>query len=137
MLTVSRTVTFSAAHRLFNPAWSRARNQRVYGRCSNECGHGHNYTLTITVSGPFDAESGMVVNVTVLGEILKREVVDKLDHCNLNTDVPFLKGVIPTMENLVLHIADEFTEPLAAVGIKLVRLDLAESETNRVTLEIP
>jgi 6-pyruvoyltetrahydropterin/6-carboxytetrahydropterin synthase len=137
MTIVSRSIEFCAAHRLYNPAWSDADNARVYGRCSNRGGHGHNYQLTISVRGPVDPASGMVVNVTALRDVLQQEVVAPLDHRNLNTDVPFLTGVITTMENLATQIAARLTPPLEALGVRLTALELAESAHNRVTLQFP
>ncbi len=135
MLTITRTVHFCAAHRLFNPSWPDERNRKVYGRCSNPGGHGHNYTLAVSVTGRLDDETGMVVNVTELGEVLRREVVERLDHRNLNTDVPFLKNVVPTMENIVAKLAARLESPLGGLGVRLVKLELSESDKNRVTLE--
>lgn len=135
LLTVSRSVRFSAAHRLFNPAWSTEENTRVYGRCSNEGGHGHNYSLTVSVAGPIDPANGMVVNVTLLRDVLQRMVVDQLDHRNLNTDVPFLAGIVPTMENIVAKLAALLSPELERLGVALRRIDLAESESNSVTLD--
>ena len=134
LMTVSRTVEFCAAHRLCNPAWSAAENARVYGRCSNPGGHGHNYELSISVSGPKDPASGMIVNVTALRDVLQAEVVEQLDHRNLNTDVAFLAGVITTMENLAEHIAARLKPRLQALGVRLVALTLAESDHNQVTV---
>ncbi len=134
-LTVSRTASFSAAHRLYNPAWSEEKNVHVYGKCSREGGHGHNYTLTLRVCGRHDRATGMVVNVTLLHEMLQREVVDQLDHRDLNTDVPFLADVIPTMENLAVKIAERLAPCLAPLGVAMRSLELAESATNRVILE--
>ncbi|NLF39001.1 hypothetical protein GX586_06115 [bacterium] len=135
MLTVSRTVCFSAAHRLHSPELTDEQNCAVFGKCATPGGHGHNYALTVSVTGPHDLKTGMIVNVTLLHEVLLREVVNELDHRDLNTDVPFLRGVVTTMENVALVLAHRLEEPLAAIGVRLVRLDLAESERNKVTLE--
>jgi 6-pyruvoyltetrahydropterin/6-carboxytetrahydropterin synthase len=134
--TLTRTVHFSAAHRLYNPAWSAARNTEVYGRCARPGGHGHNYTLRVTVTGTLDEATGMVMNVTDLGALLRREVVAQLDHRNLNTDVPFLEGVVTTMENIAARLAERLAGPLAEMGVRLSALELAESERNSVRLEI-
>ena len=133
MLTVTRTVEFCAAHRLYNPDWDDARNREVFGKCSNPGGHGHNYSVTVTVTGPLDQESGMIVNVATLAGILKREVVEQLDHRNLNTDVDFLVGEITTMENIALKLAQRLKPTVAALGLSLIRLELAESDKNSVT----
>jgi 6-pyruvoyltetrahydropterin/6-carboxytetrahydropterin synthase len=134
--SVTRTVRFSAAHRLHNPDWSDERNRAVYGRCANPGGHGHNYALRVTVTGPLDPESGMVLNVTDLRDVLRAEVVERMDHRNLNTDVPYLEGAVTTMENIAMRIAEQLAEPLKRMGVRLSRLELAESDRNSVTLEL-
>ena len=136
-LTVSRTIRFSAAHRLWNPAWSAAQNRRVYGRCSTPGGHGHNYELTVSVRGRLDPGTGMVVNVTLLRDVLERAVARQLDRRDLTTNVPFLAGVVPTMENLAAAIGARLGPRLAALGVRLSRIELAESEASRVTLDFP
>lgn len=136
MITVTRKVEFSSAHRLFNPDWDEAKNREVFGKCSNPHGHGHNYVLKVTVTGPLDEESGMIVNVSTLGSMLQREVVDVLDHRNMNTDVGFLKGVITTMENIAGKLAERLGPSLEDVGLRLVRIELSESRKNSVTLEL-
>lgn len=136
-LTLTRSVRFCAAHRLVNPTWSAEENERVYGKCSRPGGHGHNYTVTVTVSGPFDPQSGMIINVAILRDILEREVVAQLDHRDLNHDVPFLRGVIPTMENIAVALAQRLQPVLAAHRIALTRLTLAESDHHYVTVDLP
>ncbi len=135
MLTVTRTVYFCAAHRLYNPDWSDDQNFEVYGKCSNFGGHGHNYTLKVSVSGNFDKETGMVINVTKLRDILKNEIVEKYDHKNLN-EVDDFKNTVPTMEVIALKISKNLEKPFLNEGIKLVKLELSESEKNTVTLEL-
>ena len=136
MLTVTRTIHFCAAHRLYNDSWDEAKNREIFGKCSNEGGHGHNYTLKISVSGELDKKSGMVVNVTELRDILKREIFDKLDHRDLDNEVDFLDCLVSTMENLVIKIAENLENPLNELGVKLVKLELNESDKNSVTLEL-
>ena len=136
MLTVTRTIHFCAAHRLYNDAWDETKNREIFGKCSNEGGHGHNYTLKISVSGELDKNSGMVVNVTELRDILKREIFNKLDHRDLDNEVDFLDGLVSTMENLVIKIAENLKNPLNELGVKLVKLELNESDKNSVTLEL-
>jgi len=136
MITVTRKVEFCAAHRLYNHDWDDAKNREVFGKCSNLHGHGHNYVLNVSVSGSLDEESGMIVNVSTLGAVLKREVVDTLDHRNLNTDVDFLSGVITTMENIVGKLAERLVPALEVMGLTLVKLELSESNKNSVTLEL-
>ena len=136
MLTVTRTIHFCAAHRLYNDSWDETKNRKIFGKCSNEDGHGHNYTLKISVSGELDKKSGMVVNVTALRDVLKREIFDKLDHRNLDNEVDFLDGLVSTMENLVMKIAENLEKPFNELGVKLVKLELNESDKNSVTLEL-
>jgi len=136
MLIVTRTIHFCAAHRLYNDSWDESKNREIFGKCSNEGGHGHNYTLKISVSGELDKNSGMVVNVTALRDVLKREIFDKLDHRDLDNEVDFLDGLVSTMENLVMKIAENLEKPLNELGVKLVKLELNESDKNSVTLEL-
>ena len=136
MLTVTRTIHFCSAHRLYNDSWSEEKNRDVFGKCSNKGGHGHNYTLKISVTGPLNKESGMVVNVTALRDVLQREIFDKLDHRDLDREVDFLKGLVSTMENLVVKIAENLEVPLKELGVKLVKLELNESDKNSVTLKL-
>ncbi len=135
MLTVTRTVYFCAAHRLYNPDWSDGQNFEVYGKCSNFGGHGHNYTLKVSISGSFDKETGMIINVTRLRDILKKEIIEKYDHKNLN-EVDDFKNTVPTMEVIALKISKNLETPFLNEGIKLVKLELSESEKNTVTLEL-
>ncbi len=136
MLTVTRTIHFCAAHRLYNDSWDETKNREIFGKCSNEGGHGHNYTLKISVSGELDKNSGMVVNVTELRDVLKREIFDKLDHRDLDNEVDFLDGLVSTMENLVIKIAENLEKPFNELDVKLVKLELNESDKNSVTLEL-
>lgn len=99
-MLVTKKLNFSAAHRLFNPKLSEKENWEIYGKCSNPHGHGHYYTVEITIKGEIDEKTGMVINIDELEDVVKREIIDKVDHKNLNLDVDFLKDTIPTMENL-------------------------------------
>jgi 6-pyruvoyltetrahydropterin/6-carboxytetrahydropterin synthase len=100
MLYVTKAVEFSAAHRLFNPENTNERNQAVYDKCNNFYGHGHNYRLEVTVAGEPDPDTGYVIDLKRLKDIIVEKIVDKCDHKHLNFDVEFLDGIIPTMENL-------------------------------------
>ncbi len=93
---------FNAAHRVYNPAWSDERNQATFGKCNNPNWHGHNYTLEITVEAPVDPDTGYVIDLGEIKRIAEEHLVRHVDHKNLNLDVPFLQGTIPTTENLVL-----------------------------------
>lgn len=100
---ITRRVHFSAAHRLFNPAWSDEENARVFGPCANPSGHGHNYELEVTVEGEVDPATGYVLDLRTLRDIVEAVVAD-LDHRNLNVDVPWLQGILPSTENLVVAL---------------------------------
>ena len=123
---ITRRLHFSAAHRLARPEWSDDRNSRVFGDCANANWHGHNYDLEVTVSGPVDADTGYVMDLKDLKDLVNRQVVDDLDHRNLNLDVPWLEGVIPSTENLVVSIWERIA-PLIPPPAKLDKLVLRET----------
>lgn len=102
MVYVTRKAHFSASHRLFNPAWSDERNNAVFGKCNNPNGHGHNYDLEVTVAGEAPAETGMVIDLKKLADIVEMEIVERVDHKHLNQDVDFLREIIPTAENMAM-----------------------------------
>ena len=104
MVELTRRATFSASHYYWNDAWSAEKNAEIFGRCANRNGHGHNYTLEVTVAGNVDATSGFVVDLKELKEILQREVVSVYDHRHLNLEVPEFKTAIPTTENIAIAI---------------------------------
>ncbi len=128
--TVVKRMTFAAGHRLFNPSFSDDKNSEVFGACSNPGGHGHNYTLEVHVSGPLKGETGMVIDLKQLKCIIEEEIISKVDHRNLNTDVEFLAGVIPTTENLATKIF-EILDLRLGDGL-LSKIVVWESENNRV-----
>ena len=125
MVRITRKVEFSASHVYDNPAFSAEENRRVFGKCNNPHGHGHNYTLEVTIAGDPDPRTGMVLDLKELKEILQREVVERMDHRHLNIEVPELKGLIPTCENVALVIWN-LLEPRITTG-KLDRVRLYES----------
>lgn len=104
MIFLTRKAEFSSAHYYWNDAWTQAENERVFGKCANRNGHGHNYTLEVTVAGEVDATSGFVVDLKELKDILEREVVSVYDHRHLNLEVPEFATVIPTTENMAVSI---------------------------------
>ncbi|MDB6126975.1 MAG: hypothetical protein JWM35_871 [Verrucomicrobia bacterium] len=119
---ITRQVHFNSAHRLHNPAKSARWNREKYGLCMNPLWHGHNYVLEVTVRGQPDPETGYVIDLGELKRILHRAVVDKCDHRNLNEEVPFLRGINPSTENLVIAFWNEI-EPLIPAGrLHAVRL---------------
>jgi len=126
---VTRRETFTAGHRLFRPEWSDERNREVFGRCSNPSGHGHNYVLEVGVRGEIDPETGYVIDLGDLSRILHEAVLDDVDHRNLNTDVPWLTGRIPTTEVLADAIWERLDERIP--GGRLWRVVVRETEKNR------
>jgi len=99
---ITRQVEFAAAHRLRNPRLSEVENQRLYGACAHKGGHGHNYLLEVTLQGEVDPATGMLIDLKALKALMQREIVAKCDHRNLNVDPDFLRGVIPTCENVAI-----------------------------------
>jgi 6-pyruvoyltetrahydropterin/6-carboxytetrahydropterin synthase len=104
MLYVSRKEHFNAAHKLYNPALSKERNIELFGPCANENWHGHNFDLIVTVKGLPDPETGFVVDLKKLSTLIRTQVIDKLDHKNLNLDVDFMEGKLASCENLIVEI---------------------------------
>jgi 6-pyruvoyltetrahydropterin/6-carboxytetrahydropterin synthase len=119
---------FSSAHRLYRPDWTEARNLEVFGACANPNGHGHNYGLEVTVEGPIDPETGMVVDMKDLKSLVNDLIVSAVDHKHLNLDVPFLASVIPTAENIAVAFW-EILEPRIPTG-RLHEVRLQETERN-------
>lgn len=129
---ITRKVHFNAAHRLHNPEKSDEWNRTTYGKCNNPNWHGHNYELDVTVSGEPDPETGYVLDLSELKRLLKERVVDKLDHRNLNLDVDFLVGVIPSTENIAVAIWEQIVNAIPAYAT-LHEITLRETERNSVT----
>ena len=105
-LTISRKAHFNAAHKLYRPDWSDEKNESVFGKCANDNFHGHNYDLTVSLTGKVDPETGYVYDLGKLKDVIKQEVEDYLDHKNLNLDIPEFKNLIPTAENIAILIYD-------------------------------
>ncbi len=130
MVFVTRKDQFSAAHRLFNPKFTDEQNEAVFDKCNNPRGHGHNYTLEVTVVGEPNKNTGYVIDLTKLNKIIDEEIINKVDHKHLNYDVDFLHGVIPTAENLAVTfwriLCPKITEG------RLYSVKLYESENNFV-----
>ena len=133
IVTVTRLLRFNAAHRVHNPALSDEENTALFGKCNNPNWHGHNYVLEVTVAGEIDARTGYVIDLGKLRAIVEREVVDQVDHRNMNLEVPFLSGTNPTAENIVVACW-RVLEPAVAPG-RLARLRLWETENNSVEYE--
>jgi 6-pyruvoyltetrahydropterin/6-carboxytetrahydropterin synthase len=129
-VTVTRRLMFNAAHRVHNPALSEAENTALFGKCNNPNWHGHNYTLDVSVTGPIDDRTGYVMDLGLLKALVMREVVDKADHKNFNVEVDFMRGLIPTSENIIVAMW-RVLEPAIAPA-KLTRLVLWETPNNYV-----
>jgi 6-pyruvoyltetrahydropterin/6-carboxytetrahydropterin synthase len=125
---VTRRVHFNAAHQLYNPAFSPVWNKKAFGLCANPHWHGHNYVLEVTVHGEPDPDTGFVINLVDLKRILHEAVADKCDHRNLNEEVGFLRGILPTTENLVIAFWREIEPRLKSGRLHCVRL--YETERN-------
>lgn len=132
MVYLTRVEHFNAAHRLYNPAWSREQNDEVFGRCANDNWHGHNYELLVTVRGEPQPQTGFVMDVKRLSTLIRERVIDKVDHRNLNLDVDFMAGRFCTTENLAIGIWNELQGHLPA-GVQLHCIKLYE--TPRIFVE--
>lgn len=125
-VSITRRATFAAAHVLCRPEWSDERNREVFGACASD--HGHNYVVEVTVAGPVDHETGMVINLKQVDSTLRREFIDAVDHRHLNRDVDFLQGVVPTAENIAQAAFHRLAPHFRPA--RLIKLRLVESENN-------
>lgn len=125
-VSITRRATFAAAHVLCRPEWSDERNREVFGACAGD--HGHNYVVEVTVAGPVDHETGMVINLKQVDSTLRREFIDAVDHRHLNRDVDFLQGVVPTAENIAQAAFHRLAPHFRPA--RLIKLRLVESENN-------
>lgn len=132
MVYLTRVEHFNAAHKLFNPSWSKDKNEEVFGKCANENWHGHNYELMITVKGTTDPDTGFLFDVKKLSNLIQQHVLQPLDHKNLNVDVDFMAGKMCTTENLAIAIWEQLIPHLPA-NVKLHCVKLCE--TPRIFVE--
>ena len=135
MIYVSRKEHFNAAHKLSNPVWSKEKNQQVFGPCANENWHGHNYDLIITVKGDPDPETGFVVDLKKLSDLIRNEVTGKLDHKNLNLDVDFMKEKMASTENLAIEIWKILAPGIGTIAAKASLFSVRLIETPRNYVE--
>jgi 6-pyruvoyltetrahydropterin/6-carboxytetrahydropterin synthase len=126
MVYLTRIEHFNAAHKLFNPNWSKEKNEEVFGKCANENWHGHNFELYVTIKGRPDPDTGFIFDAKKLGVIIQDKIIEKLDHRNLNLDVDFMHGKLCSIENLVVGIWNEL-EPFLPAAIQLHCLKLVET----------
>ena len=131
MIQITRRETFNAAHRLFNPEWTIEKNYQVFGPCSRI--HGHNWELFITVEGEVNAETGFVMDLKVLRDIMRENIIEKVDHSFLNEDVDFLKGILPSTENFAIGIW-KILQPILrnTYHVNLYKIRLTETENHFV-----
>lgn len=130
MIFVTRREVFSASHRLYNPKLTDEQNDKLFGKCNNLNGHGHNYILEVIVSGEINPDTGYLIDLKLLKKIIIDNVISKVDHKNLNMDVEFLTGKIPTAENIAVAIWNELEEKIT--DGKLYSVKLYETENNYV-----
>lgn len=132
MIYITRREHFNAAHRLFRADYSDEQNLQVFGKCSNPNWHGHNYTLYVTVKGEVDPLTGFLVNLKNLSAIIEKQVIDLIDHKNINLEVGFMSGKLASTENLAIGIWNELAMPVSAMGAELHCIKLYETENNYV-----
>ena len=132
MVYLTRSEHFNAAHKLYNPAWSYEKNEVIFGKCANENWHGHNYELFVTVKGEPSPDTGFIMDVKKLGNLIKEHIIEKVDHRNLNLDVAFMHGKMCSAENLSKAIWEQLAPHLPA-GVVLHRIKLCE--TPRIFVE--
>ncbi|MDX5428948.1 MAG: 6-carboxytetrahydropterin synthase [Bacteroidota bacterium] len=132
MIYIQRRERFNAAHQLYNPNWTEEQNDAVFGKCANRNFHGHNFNLIVTVKGEIDPDTGFVINLNDLKRLIRENVTDHLDHKNLNTDVPFMKGKLTSTENLAMEIWKILFPLIAEYNATLHCIRLEETENNFV-----
>jgi 6-pyruvoyltetrahydropterin/6-carboxytetrahydropterin synthase len=130
VISVSRRYQFAAAHVLRHPCWSDAENERIYGKCANSNGHGHNYGLEVTITGPVHSETGRILEPERLDEIVRDCVLERFDHRMLNED-PLFQSVVPTAENIATAVHEQLEGPLGAeAGVRLLNVRIVETQRN-------
>ncbi len=129
---ITRRERFSAAHKLWRNDWSDDQNFDTFGKCANPNWHGHNYELFVTVKGPVNPETGFVADLKEIGDLLKSKVISKLDHKNVNLDVPFMAGKLTSTENIALAIWDEIVSDMNGLGCTLHCIKIVETENNYI-----
>lgn len=132
MVFLTRRERFNAAHRLFKKEWNDEENFKVFGKCSNPNWHGHNYQLFVTIKGEVNIETGFVINLKQLSEILREKIIEKLDHKNLNMDVDFMKGKITSAENIAIAIWNEIEGDILNLNCFLHCVKVVETENNSI-----
>jgi 6-pyruvoyltetrahydropterin/6-carboxytetrahydropterin synthase len=129
---IVRKEHFNAAHKLWRKDWTAEKNEEVFGKCANKNWHGHNFNIFVTVKGIPNPETGFVINLKDLSAIIKKEVVERFDHKNLNLDVPEMDGILASTENLIMKIWELLESPIDLAGGTLAKIRLEETENNFV-----
>ncbi len=129
---VTRRERFNAAHQMWNPKWDEAKNKATFGKCSNKNWHGHNYELFVTVKGEPNPETGYCVDLKEVSRVVNENVINYLDHKNINLEVPFMKGILASTENLTIAIWEQLESKIAELGAILYKVRLCETENNFV-----
>jgi len=132
MIYVTRKEHFNAAHKLARPEWSDEKNIEVFGKCANANWHGHNFNLYVTVKGTPSEVTGFVIDLKLLSKLIRDRVTEKLDHMNLNLDVTFMRGIMPSTENLAIKIWEQLEDQINSHGCELHCIKLFETENNYV-----
>jgi len=132
MIYITRRERFNAAHRLFKPDLTDNENLEIFGKCSNPNWHGHNYELFITLKGEINPETGFLMNLKDLSTIVRKHIIEPLDHKNINIEVPFMKDIMPTAENIAVAVWNEIEKHLKIYNVKLHCIRLVETENNYV-----
>lgn len=130
MIQITRREHFNAAHRLFRSDFSDEQNLEVFGKCSNPNWHGHNYELFVTVKGEINPETGFLINLKTLSNLIERKVLDKLDHKNINLEVDFMVGKLASTENLAVAIWEQLQPEVETLGAQMHCVKLIETENN-------
>jgi 6-pyruvoyltetrahydropterin/6-carboxytetrahydropterin synthase len=130
MAFIIRREHFSAAHRLFLPELTDSENVEIFGKCSNPNWHGHNYILYVTIRGEVDPSTGLIIHLRHVSKLIDEKILQRVDHKNLNLEVDFLRGKVPTSENIAIGIWNELVQEIAAMGARLHCIRLEQSENN-------
>ena len=132
MIYITRRERFNAAHRLYREDFTDEQNLDVFGKCSNPKSHGHNYELFVTVKGDINNQTGFLVNLKKLSQLIREKVIEQLDHKNINLEVNFMQGKLASTENLAVGIWHELAHPIQLLGAELHCVKVTESENNFV-----
>jgi 6-pyruvoyltetrahydropterin/6-carboxytetrahydropterin synthase len=130
-VSVTRRATFAAGHILCHDEWSDEKNREIFGACATD--HGHNYVIEVTVGGPLDGDTGMIVNLKQVDAVLRREFIDSVDHRHLNRDVDFMRGVMPTAENVAMVAFQRLEQHMKPARLLKVRIVETENNSAEVT----